>query len=52
MSGPYVSVICSEEAFMGADPTDRCDDRQQETYTICMRSFFLYMKIGSNDLVF
>ena len=24
MSGPYyVSVICPEEAFMGADPTDR-----------------------------
>ena len=23
MSGPYVSVICPEEAFMCADPTDR-----------------------------
>ena len=27
MSGPYVSVIRPEEAFMCADPTDRCDDR-------------------------
>ena len=41
-----------EEIFMCADPTDRCDERQQEAYTSCMRSFFLYMKIGSNDLVF
>ena len=39
MSGPYVSSTCHEEVFMCADPTDRCDDRQQETYTICMRSF-------------
>ena len=42
MSGPCVSSTCHEDVFMCADPTDRCDDRQQETYTVCMRSFFVY----------
>ena len=42
MSGPCANRICYEEIFMCADPTDRCDDCQQKTYTVCMRSF-LYM---------
>ena len=45
MSGPCVSSTCHEEVFMCADPTDRCDDRQEETYTTCMRSFFVYVRL-------
>ena len=45
MSGPYVSSTCYEEVFMCADPTDRCDDRKQETYTSCMRSFFCIWRL-------
>ena len=30
---------------MRAGPTDRRDDRQQETYTVCMRSFFVYVQL-------
>ena len=46
MSGPCVSSTCHEEVFMCADPTDRCDDRQEETYTTCMRSFFVYVRLS------